>query len=179
MFIIFLDMDGVLNCSSFVKKWKEEHGSNSVNEFRKKYCIQNMYFIVPELMERFHNLFEQINKIEECKIVWSSSWRHTAGRNSKPFIEALFYNVGLPKESFLGYTPTLSNGLRYNEILNWLDDHNNLYSISKAIIIDDDKDADPMMKEYLDIKLKFFKTSMEFGLTEKISNNILKFLRKN
>ncbi len=170
-------MDGVLNCSSFVKKWKKEHGSNSLNEFKKKYCIQNMYFIVPELMERFHNLFEKIDKIEECKIVWSSSWRHTAGRNSKLFIESLFYNVGLPKESFLSYTPTLSNGLRYNEILQWITDHKNSYNINKAAIIDDDEDANPLISNYEDIPLKFFKTEMKSGLTKSISDKILKFFK--
>lgn len=176
MNIIFLDMDGVINCNSFIEKWNKEKGLNSLKEFKEKYCLSStgpyFYFIVPELLERFNRLY---NEIPNCKVVWSSSWRRTVKKNSKPFIEGLYYKCGFPENSFLSYTPHIPYLLRYNEIEEWIKIFKNTYNIEKCAIIDDLSEANPMVDSYLGIPIKFFKTSFQKGLTQEIADEILNF----
>lgn len=181
MNIIFLDMDGVLNCSSIVKDWQKKFGNDkdSFQKFQQKYCpISNkkyLYFIVPELLTRFNEMYSKIN---DCKIVWSSSWRTTIGKDSKLFIEGFFYQCGFPKNSFLSYTPNLRNVLRYNEIEEWIRIFKPSFKIDKCAIIDDLEEANPNTDQIYGIPIKFFKTSMNDGLTEKIANNIIEYFNK-
>ena len=117
------------------------------------------------------------SKLSDCKVVWSSSWRNTT-KKSKLFIEGLYYQCGLPSNSFIGYTPYLPNMERRNEIELWLDTFYKKYNITKCAIIDDRSDANLQKSNYLDIQIKFFQTNFKFGLTEEISNEILNFLKK-
>ena len=177
MNIIFLDMDGVINCDKTQEDWIKRYGhtTQSINAFKKKYCLnQNppYYFIVPELLERFNDLY---SKIPDCKVVWSSSWRNSLKRNSKIFIEGLYYKCGLPKDSFLGYTPHIPYMLRYNEIDEWIKNHVDRIKIDKCAIIDDLYEASISGNKFLDIPIKFFQISAKFGLTENDAESILKY----
>lgn len=177
MNIIFLDMDGVLNCSNVVKKWQKKCGTDETAfiQFKKKYCLNMegpyLYFIVPTLLKRFNDMY---SKIPDCKIVWSSSWRTTI-KESKRFIEELFYRCGFPQNSFLSYTPDIRYAERKYEIMSWIKTFITSYKIEKCAIIDDLYGADLGTDEYLGIPIKFFQTSFETGLTRKIVNNILTF----
>ena len=182
MNIIFLDMDGVLNCNKVQEDWIKQYGhtKEAIDAFKKKYCLNQKppyYFIVPELLERFNTLY---SKIPNCKIVWSSSWRNTVMKKSKLFIEGLYYQCGLPKDSFIGYTPYIPYLLRYNEIEEWIKDHIDKFEIEKCAIIDDMYEASISGNKFLNIPIKFFQTSEKYGLTEEISKNILTFfMEKN
>ena len=184
MNIIFLDMDGVINCSNEIDKWKKENGFESFNleaveKFKQIYCLNPKglypYYIVPELLNRFNEMY---SKIQNCRIVWTSSWRLTVKRDSKPFINGLYYQCGFPEGSFLSYTPELRNNLRADEILLWIKTFRQSYEINKCAIIDDLEEANPYVNEYLGVPIKFFKTEMESGLTQKIADDILKYFNE-
>lgn len=183
MNIIFLDMDGVINNRSFVQTWVTKFGrtNDSIKKFRKNYCINEsgLYFIVPELRDRFNLI---ISSVENCKVVWSSSWRLFYGHREKPskyYIENLYYKCGFPKNSLLSWTPNLPYLLRSNEITKWIDDNYKIYDIEKIAIIDDLEEANPFINNYENIPIKFFLTSEKYGLTEEISNNILNYFIKD
>lgn len=179
--IIFLDMDGVINCNNVIKEWINEKGNNksSLKEFKEKYCLNPnsplLYFIVPELLNRFNELY---NQIPNCKVVWSSSWRLTTKKESKLFIESLYYQCGFVKGSFLSYTPDMRYRLRSDEIKDWIKTFRTSYNIRKCAIIDDLSEADLMIDSYLGIPIKFFKTEFEFGLTEEIANKIKNYFNE-
>ena len=181
MNIIFLDMDGVLNCSSFIDKWKKENGEDesSWENFKKKYCLKSdgpyLYYIVPELLKRFNDMY---SKIPNCRIVWSSSWRLTTKKESNLFIEGLYNQCGLPNGSFLSYTPELRYTLRSDEIKKWIKIFRPSYSFKKIAIIDDLEEANLYENEYLGIPVKFFKTTMRYGLTQKIANDIVQYFNE-
>lgn len=180
MNIIFLDMDGVINSSEVQKKWVEEHGfsKKARDEFIKKYCLNDkypFYYIVPELLQRFNQMY---SKIQDCKIVWSSSWRLTTKKDSKKFIEGLYYQCGFPENSFLGFTPNIPYLLRYNEIEEWIKTFKDVYKIDKCAIIDDLYEASLNCDSFLGIPIKFFLTSGHHGLTEEIANNIVKYFEE-
>lgn len=170
-------MDGVLNCSNEIRKWQEKHGTSqeSFEKFKKKYCLNicssYLYIIFPKLLKRFNDMYL---KIPNCKIVWSSSWRTTT-KESKIFIEGLFYQCGFPKKSFLSYTPDLRYSARKYEIIEWIKTFKSSYKIDKCAIIDDLYEADIGKDEIFGIPIKFFQTTYEKGLTKKITNDILKF----
>lgn len=180
MNIIFLDMDGVINSGIVQEQWVKEHGTSEEarNAFIDKFCMNSKfpyYYIVPELLERFNTLY---SKIDDCKVVWSSSWRNTAGRNSKRFVEGLYYKCGLPKNSFLGYTPYIPYMLRNTEILEWIFEFRDQYKIDKCAIIDDLEEAEIIQTKEMEVQIKFFKTSSRFGLTQEIADEILNYFNE-
>ena len=173
-------MDGVINSKEVQKKWVDKYGvsNESRNNFIKKYCLNNQYpfyYIVPELLQRFNQMY---SKIYDCKVVWSSSWRLTSRKDSKKFIEGLYYRCGFPENSFLGYTPHIPYLLRYNEIEEWIKTFKDVYKINKCAIIDDLHEASLNCDSFLGIPIKFFLTSGRYGLKEEIANNIIKFFNK-
>lgn len=180
MNIIFLDMDGVINSSEVQEVWVKKNGlsEKSRKEFIKKYCLNKefpFYYIVPELLNRFNEMY---SKISNCKVVWSSSWRLTTKKESKLFVEGLYYKCGFPNGSFIGYTPHIPYLLRYNEIEEWIKTFKEVYQIEKCAIIDDLNEASLNTNSFYGIPIRFFKTSAKHGLTEKIANDILKYFNE-
>lgn len=161
--IIFLDMDGVINNQDCIDNWIKTHPSEDHDRllFNKTFCLDGVYYMVPELMERFTNLYYSI---PNCKIVWSSSWR-LGLRGSKIFIEGFFYHCGFPKDSFLSFTPHLPGEKRSIEITKWINSFSDRYDIQKIAIIDDESDAE-INTPINNIPCKFFKINPKHGLTE-------------
>lgn len=129
MKIIFLDIDGCLNCFYGEEKatWEEEHTFDPE-------CMKNLLALV---------------SLTNAKIVISSTWRLHKDRNS-PLWEILikqFDEVGLEvydvtPRSFQVQTFKMGPGqknwsYRGDEIQKWLDDHQ---EVTKFVILDDDSD---------------------------------------
>lgn len=179
MNIIFLDMDGVVNSAETFKRSKTD-------EIFKKQCLETRqipFLIDPELRNRINEILTTVN---ECKIVWTSTWR-VGLRNSKTFINGFFNSCGFVEDSFLSYTPIMYK-FRFVEILEWLRIFGNNYNIEKCVIIDDIQEAEipkNLEKEfgknspYIDIakkyNCKFFKTDHKIGITDEIKNKILTY----
>ncbi len=124
MKIIFLDIDGVLNSrrSSFAFKGYPHPGNVDTNKFD---------MVSVELIRRV------CNKIDNTKIVLSSTWR--ADKNYKDIL-------GLP---IIDKTPKLP-GIRGLEIKEWFARNTHLLNkIDKWAIVDDDSDM-------LDEQLPYF-----------------------
>jgi hypothetical protein len=181
MNIIFLDMDGVVNSRSSFNECKKLFQTKE--EYNQYLCEGRgvPYYIDPHLRD---NLNEILQTIPDCKVVWTSSWR-IGLRNSKLFIEGLYNQCGFLQNSFLSYTP-INHEQRWVQILEWLNNFEKTYHIEKCIILDDSDDAKipENINESLKIKadkminkygLKFFQINNEFGLTNKIKNNILNY----
>lgn len=165
MNVIFLDMDGVCNNASYLKWYKARYRKTPHFSFE---------YTVPYLVERVSRICAECNAF----IVWSSSWRElytmAAAKN-------LFERVGLPHERLLGFTPSLNsyptaNGnvprgreIRFFCFNNLLDE-----PITEAAVLDDDSDAGIELPDYC----KFFQTTWEDGLTEKITENVIKYFNK-
>lgn len=179
MNIIFLDMDGVVNSAETFKKAKTDKEFLSL-------CIEERgrpYLIDPELRDKINEI---IIGVDDCKIVWSSTWRMGL-RNSKSFIEGFYNKCNFVKDSFLSYTP-IRGSKRYEEILEWLIIFGNNYHIDKCVIIDDSvayykfKELEKLYgkdSEYYKIAKKynpkFFQTNWEKGITEEIKLKILNY----
>lgn len=181
MNIIFLDMDGVVNSAETFKMVKTD------KEFLSS-CIEERtypYLIDPKLRNKINEI---ITKVDDCKIVWSSTWR-IGLRNSKSFIEGFYNKCNFVKDSFLSYTP-IKGGKRYEEILEWLILFENNYHINKCVIIDDSiayfkfKELEKLYgknSEYYRIAKKynpkFFQTNWKKGITEEIKLEILNYFK--
>lgn len=112
MKIIFLDVDGVLNCTS---RWKGGSGKHLDAE-----CLANLKKIVDET---------------QCKIVVSSTWR-ILHETMADLLDAL-EKIGL-KEFVIGKTPK-GGQERVNQITEWLMYCRN--DVESFAILDDDSDA--------------------------------------
>lgn len=93
MDVIFLDIDGVLNCKNTIEKW------------------EGCYGIDPILLERLNSILRHI----DVKIVLSSCWRH-----SDTSIEFL---KNIKKIPIFDITPDSKDGIRGKEIQQWLKKH--------------------------------------------------------
>lgn len=101
--ILFLDIDGVLNSSSFFQKMHEEN---------KPYTDQTLDGNAVKLLE-------SIVQTANCDVVISSSWRLC---NSKREIGDILWRYGF-RGTILDMTPDISLFDRKAEILAWIKDH--------------------------------------------------------
>lgn len=151
--IIFLDVDGVLNCSTTEWRWDGKENKKK-QEGGKGYIGMD-----PKLVK----LFNSIIKKTGAKIVLSSTWRH-----DRNWLDVMTWN-GLPRESFLGRTDDLRDSdwhtRRGQEINKWLSESP---PVEKYAILDDDSDMLPGQP--------LFKTTWQAGLTKKIADSVIKFL---
>lgn len=148
MKVIFLDVDGVLNCQSFVLSNLKEIDQSKINLLKK--------------------LIEET----EARVVITSSWK-----NIKADREKLKEALNDSKIEILGYTKKLflEDGhvaLRGTEIKEYLRENKNINSF---VILDDEifKDYDEFLLEHL-VKTSFY----ENGLEEKHIEQAKKILTK-
>lgn len=137
MNIIFLDIDGVLNCST-----------TSVYKFGMK----GITGIEPAKAIMLTELVDDVG----AKVVLSSTWRR-----EEMWRTAMVEN-GLPKRIFIDRTPYISKGKRGDEIEWWI--KNNPYVAQEEIryvILDDDSDMLPHQLPF------FVQTSWRYGLSQK------------
>lgn len=149
MKVLFLDVDGVLNCN---RRWK---GPNA--EHLDSFCLLSLADIIEKT---------------EAKIVVSSTWRlysHIYDSTECSGLLIRLNRYGLDKE-VIGYTPDITpRGPRANEIKQWLSEHP---EVERFAILDDDADAGFGLEE------NFFRTNFTHGLTEEIANSVIEFLNK-
>ena len=203
MNIIFLDIDGVMNCQTF---YEARHKKFS-RKLRRVYFGILSYIRWIRTGSRYYTfrLTGEINtKWKEYKSVYKKLRRETCNMRWEWLIELVkdtnasicissvwrshFENVddwgraldeiGFPKNTFIGITKHLGK-LRGDEIKEFLDVRNNLLKKYKSIqsinyaIIDDDSD---MLKEQLP---NFFQTDAYSGLTPNICYQIKQNFNKN
>lgn len=148
--VIFLDVDGVLNCK--YTRAKTKRGFTFVD----------------------HSKILRIKKIVDitgAKVVLSSDWRYDRD-DPKCNQEFLELTERLAKEgiSFYGFTPIINGGFnRGIEIQSWLDKHPETETF---VILDDRNDMEPNMK-------RLIRTKMRYGLTEELMNQAINMLEEH
>ena len=169
--ILFLDMDGVVNSNQEIRKYiaNLENLKYTEEEIKKQYKKDFCYcteLIFPIFAERIKRICEQCN----CDIVWSTSWKTLREyRNNLEYAQKMLTRRGIPGERLIGYTPNLYYSFRHIEISTWLKKYGK--KIKKFAILDDRQDA-----SYNTKRGRFFKTSMETGLTEEITQQVINWL---
>jgi hypothetical protein len=147
--IIFLDVDGVLNCQSSWKRFPEKHS----------------YQVDPEKVERLRRVCD----ITGAKIVLSSSWRtcdcHYA--TVSHFIHDL-YVKGLPHITKMH----MGSGFRGMEIADWLEDNGK--GVDRYVIIDDNSDMTDEQLEHHFVQTDF--DINDGGLQEDHVNQLISIL---
>jgi hypothetical protein len=159
MNIIFLDIDGVLNCEEFYKaRLKMEH--------------QNAYPLNQICQERVGWLNELCASIG-AKVVISSTWRS----DGLEVMQNLFNQLGGTFE-VIDITPHLGRyTVRGNEILAWIENNYALlgkhrHEFHTYAIIDDDSDMLLWQRDH------FFQTDTYSGLTPNTCYRIKRFFEK-
>jgi len=142
MKILFLDIDGVLNCKT------------------TRVLFDCFLGVEPKKVQ----FLQRIKAITNCQVVLSSTWRHHD--KSVYYIEENVCHL-------FSLTGDDQYGHRGTEIKEWIEKwdygtSNN--KVDKYAILDDDSD---MLPEQLP---SFFQTSFETGLTEEITQKIIKHL---
>jgi hypothetical protein len=168
--LIFLDIDGVLNCElSFKENYRV--AKNKLKKAVKSKQIERLDFyksqICSERLQWFNNLCKDLT----AKVIISSSWRN--GKTVEELKEIFAYAGGtfeiIDKTQNLGYE-------RGVEISKWLKDNIkpethgcHYYDFKKYVIIDDDSDM------LLNQRNHFFQTDGYSGLTPNVCYKIRRF----
>lgn len=170
--IIFLDMDGVVNSTVEIVKYLDnlvENECYTKEEARKKYNIDFCYMtelIFPIHAERITRICNEC----DCDIVWSTNWRIIKEyKNNIDNARSMLTRRGIPGERLIGYTPYLPYSFRHIEISTWLKTYGK--KIKRFAILDDRQDA-----SYNTKRGKYFKTDFKYGLTEEITQDVIKWL---
>lgn len=145
--VIFLDVDGVLNCKRTRSRTKSGYTfvDNSKLEMVKKIIL-----------------------VTGAKVVLSSDWRYDRDDDeyNQEFLE-LKERLESKGIFFYGFTPVINGGChRGAEIQAWLDEHD---EVGSFVILDDRQDMQPNMN-------KLCKTRMRDGLTEEITQCAINIL---
>lgn len=188
--VLFLDMDGVLNNSYLTRKWFDEKFQelesslkfNSEDEITQearrqfaKFTCNYEEYIFPELA----SLMKEVIEAVDLKIVWSSTWRKLDKYKNIEDAREMFDRKGLIGKALIGYTHVwcshydYPNGYRarMDEILYFMD-HNDLdITYNDRLSAIDDTNLKGLEK----FGIKFFGTDMEFGITEKIRDEMIKY----
>ena len=157
--ILFLDIDGVLNC--MMPTPSDDHEWVDLDEWR--------YGLNPQLVARLRFIIANT----DCKIVISSSWRHHTNyapyqpdRNWRDVLAEKLHRTR--DEVFAGETGYDNEGRRGIEIIQWLESH----SVDTYCVVDDEiVDILP----YID-KNKIVITDMRYGLTIEDARRIIDVL---
>lgn len=160
MNLIFLDIDGVLNCQLFYEEQKEKGGSYIENQI----CKERVGW------------FNELCKGCEAKVVISSTWR--MGRTIEELRE-IFLEVGATFE-IIDKTPVLRGQgyVRGNEIQLWIEKNIegltglSYFDFHTYAIIDDDSDMLYQQRNNL------FLTDTYSGLTPNTCYRIKQFFKK-
>jgi hypothetical protein len=160
MKVLFLDIDGVLNC--MMPTPSDDYEWVDLDEWR--------YGLNPQLVARLRFIIANTN----CKIVISSSWRHHTNyapyqpdRNWRDVLAEKLHRTR--DEVFAGETGYDNEGRRGIEIIQWLAEHPEVDSY--CVVDDETVDIVP----YID-NSKIVKTDMKYGLTIEDARRILDML---
>lgn len=130
MKIIFLDIDGVLNHSACTER-----------------TPQGYYFVCDDRLLLLKEIIDRTG----AEVVLSSSWRKgyydaqsgDITADAKDFF-LLRDKLGECGIDIIGYTPMFQTPYRGSEIIDWLDNEGKQYQIESILILDDDKDMEPL-----------------------------------
>lgn len=153
MKIIFLDIDGVMNCRATIVRADRITADGTSDGWHEQH-------IDPEMTARLNTLIERT----EAKIVISSSWR--ALYSTRQIREILHRRGFKYPEVIIDSTPRFREGERGDEIEAWM---NGMYGrvcmgdrsalVDQIVILDDDSDM-ASLRSYL------IQTSFETGLQD-------------
>ncbi len=172
MNILFLDIDGVLNCQLFFinrasKKLLQQ-------QVKKEQISRDEYYAEQLCSERIGILNAMCDRLQ-MKVVISSTWRKN---KSVEQLQQILNNSGATFE-IIDITPVLNDDhdVRGNEILKWIKDNKELIGCSyhdfhSYAIIDDDSDMLLWQKD------NFFQTDNFSGLTPSTCYKIERFFEK-
>lgn len=172
--IIFLDIDGVLNCQLFYdsrqfKDYKE--AKKTLRKSLKAKEIERLEYYSSQICKQRIDWFNDLCKDVDAKVVISSTWR--MGKTVEELQEIMNYCGG----TFEIVGKTIRNGFeRGTEIAKWLRDNINkethgcnYYDFYRYAIIDDDSDM------LLNQANHFFQTDNYSGLTPSTCYRIKNF----
>ena len=148
--VLFLDIDGVCNCSDTFKK------------------PHNVHFPIDPYLAF---LVGKIQLETNCLVVLSSSWRHH--KESVEYINdriVKIYDITGNEPYDDSLPPGAENCQRGREIKAWLDSHQN---IDRYAILDDSNDMLPEQQD------NFFKTSWSNGISDDICQKVINHLNNN
>lgn len=162
MKVLFLDIDGVLNC--MYPTPSQDHEWVDLDEWR--------YGFNPELVARLRYIVANT----DCKIVVSSSWRHHKSyapyQSDRNWRDVLANKLRRERdEIFVGETPSDPKGIRGLEINQWLLGHPEVESY--CVVDDETVDIEPYLKPRCIVK-----TDMKHGLTKENADSIIAKLNK-
>ena len=146
--IIFLDIDGVLNCNKTTRK-----------------TMSGYTFIGNRQLKNLRNIINAT----QAKVVLSSDWRYD--RDDPKYngdyleLEAELMRYGI---QFYGFTPELPSAHRGAEIAQWLTEHP---EVSNFVILDDRTDMEPHKDHWV-------QTVMARGLGKDETDAAIKILLK-
>ncbi len=181
MKVIFLDIDGVLNCEqTTLDRVNKVKNNLPLGEFYQK-LTANGDPISADIDEENVKILGKIVKLTGAKIVLTSSHRiNWLDRKNilQPFAKALQYLFDKYNIEVIGVTPSLNQldfDQRGNEIMAYLKEHDN---IETFCIIDDENLGLQALKNHF-IKTAFYlKDSNEGGLQNKHIAMALRILNK-
>lgn len=147
--VLFLDMDGVVNSA----------------ENQKQGLFKTDFPVDPYMAFLVGKIVLDTN----CKVVLSSSWRHSRDnveKINKQMVELLDTTGYEPYDDTR--PPGIENCQRGREIKAWLDKHP---EVEKYAILDDENDMLPEQQP------NFFKTSWQTGITKEIAEAVTNHLK--
>lgn len=175
MRIIFLDIDGVLNCQLHYASQQFNDYRDAKKTLKKKVKskeIEQAEYYSSQLCKERIGWLNELCKDVDAKVVISSTWRS----HGLEKCERILKENGATFE-MISVTPHLSSDcVRGNEILKWIKDNEPLvgayYDYHDYAIIDDDSDM------LLWQRNNFFQTDNYSGLTPNTCYRIKRFFTK-
>lgn len=150
-FILFLDIDGVLNTTHYLKYGDDSEDPDGLTSDQAQ--------IDPKKVE----LLNKIVLTTGCDVVISSSWRLT---NKLADIREILKSRGF-QGRIVDTTPFLSGPIRGDEIQAWLNKHAELGSKVKSFVILEDEEAMGLLES------RTVRTTTDRGLTEHHANRAI------
>lgn len=154
MKVIFLDIDGVLNCATTTQRWRGFIGMD------------------PVMVERFN----QLVKDSGASVVLSSTWRLDDDWPATMKANGLGdYFIGRTPRLTTTRYPSIVRGYvpRGEEIEHWLKEHP---EVVKYAIIDDDSDFLPEQPHF---KTNWSNVDGQGGLTSEVADKVREYLSKD
>lgn len=185
--LIFLDIDGVLNNTTFQNEWMKKLKKEKPYLTRNQLTIQFQRrfidvsdssfcngYIVPENLENFNRIIDATN----ADVVLSSDWRfiNDGNYNNVADIDIIkqLFRVREIKGNVIGATPYIFKNPRDIEILRYIKSNN--IQDTKIVVIDDLREAGEAIRDIPDSL--FIWTNYNTGLTKEEADKAIQFLNE-
>ena len=165
MKVLFLDIDSVLNVSSY--------GEDLYNDGKSDFpFVEDNVPLNVKCIDALKHIFKEV---PDLKVVWSTDWRlydkptYNGFKNPRLWLEAQDWM----KDRVIGKTPKKMSSTHYDEIRMWFRDGKNCSMVESFAIIDDY--ATNAMFSYF--KDNFFQCWYDSGLTMEIAEKVVKHFK--